>query len=40
MLTPMMLARMSVVRLPSRKLKMTPHMQPSERPLKKSAAML
>ena len=40
MLTPMMLARMSVVRRPSRKLNKTPHMQPNDRPLKNSAKML
>ena len=40
MLTPMMLARMSVVRRPSRKLNSTPHIQPSDSPLKNSAKML
>ena len=40
MLTPMILARISVVRRPSRKLKITPHMQPSESPLKKRANIL
>ena len=40
MLTPMMLARKSVVRLPSKKLKITPHIHPNESPLKNKAMIL
>ena len=40
MLTPNRLASMSVTRRPSMKLKMMPHMHPSERPLKNMAKTL